>query len=63
MNVLMHMIIWVGLAFFLGTIPGSFGSTLLLGAILGVLMAIFHQLTNIYQCLKKDKEAEKPLDE
>ena len=55
MVALVYMITCVGVAFLLGIMPEGFGGTLLLGAILGVLLAIYHQLANIYKCLKSER--------
>lgn len=59
MVVLIYMVISIGVAFFLGIIPERFGATLLLGAILGVLLGIFHQLTKIHTYLRTDSNNNK----
>ncbi|MFZ0477435.1 MAG: hypothetical protein WAM18_18345 [Halobacillus sp.] len=61
MIVVIYMLISIGAAFFLGIIPEGFGNTLLLGAILGVLLGIFHQLTKICTYLSGEGYSDKPL--
>ncbi|RDY71195.1 hypothetical protein DXT76_09540 [Halobacillus trueperi] len=61
MVVLIYMAISIGIAFFLGIIPEGFGNKLLLGAVLGILLGIFHQLTKIYKLLKGEEENNKPV--
>ncbi|WP_394218778.1 hypothetical protein [Halobacillus trueperi] len=60
MVVLIYMVIGTVLAFFLGIIPEGFGNILLLGAILGVLVGIYHQLFKIQKLLTHEKKQRKP---
>ncbi len=60
MVVFLYMGISIGIAFCLGIIPEGLGDTLLLGAILGVLLAIFHQLTKINHRLSKENTGIRP---
>ncbi|MBH0229106.1 hypothetical protein [Halobacillus yeomjeoni] len=52
MVIFLYIVISMGIAFFLGIMPEGFGNTLLLGAVVGVLLGIFHQLTKIHSHLK-----------
>jgi|GEM_PF-6038123 len=61
MVVLVYLFISIGAAFFLGIVPEGFGNTLLLGAILGVLLGIFHQLNKICTYLSGEGNSDKPL--
>ncbi|SDJ14746.1 hypothetical protein SAMN04490247_0956 [Salimicrobium halophilum] len=54
--IFVYLVISIGMSFFLGIIPEGFGNTLLLGAILGVLLGIFHQLTKIYKWLSNEND-------
>ncbi|MCA0983506.1 hypothetical protein LCL89_05495 [Halobacillus yeomjeoni] len=48
-----------GHCYFLGIMPDGFGNTFLLGAVVGVLIGIFHQLTKIHAHLKNGHKNEK----
>ncbi|MFD1020720.1 hypothetical protein [Thalassobacillus hwangdonensis] len=55
-----YFIICIGAAFFLAIVGDGFGGTILLGAILAVLLAIYHQLVKIYDKLNGEAEDKKP---